>query len=97
MYSKNNAGWVVGKVSLFYKDKTLEARFEEYPYPVFFVKEYKKIPIIRLITEEGEKYTIFKNRKAANPRSLFDTRKEVENYITGFDLYSSSDRKWFLT
>ena len=88
--------WVIGKVSLVYKDKMLEAKYVEYPNLIRFVCMYKKIQII-----DGDKkqysFTILKNKSGDNQKILFKSIKEVKEYISSFDKYSEKDRIWFLT
>ena len=91
--------WVIGKVSLIYKDKILEAKYVEYPNLIRFVCIYKKIQIIEIIIGDKKQYsfTILKNKSGDNQKILFKSIKEVKEYITSFDKYSEKDRLWFLT
>lgn len=91
--------WVIGKVSLVYKDKMLEAKYVEYPNLIRFVCMYKKIQIIEIIVGDKKQYsfTILKNKSGDNQKILFKSVKEVKEYISSFDKYSEKDRIWFLT
>ena len=94
----SNKDWVIGKISLVFKDKQLKTKFIEYPNLIRFVCMYKGIQIIEIIFANKKQYsfTILKNRNANNPNILFDNINEVKEYISSFDMFTEKDRLWFL-
>ena len=76
-----------------YRDKVLEAKYHEYKSPIKFISKYKGVNIIEL---SDRRFTIFKNKEEENHNIIFQSVKEVKEYIDGFDHYSPDDKRWFL-
>ena len=101
-YCKKNdiksSDWILGKISLSYKDKKLNCNPVFFLYPIRYVELYKNVQIIETL-REGKTfytYTIFKNRNCDNENQMFRTVNDIRNFIDSFDFYSEEDKNWFL-
>ena len=92
----NKRDLVLGKMCLFYKDGSLEPRYEEYDYPLYIVAEYKKVTIVKINLDNKIVYTTLKNRNMNYAKAIFNSLAEAKEYIDSYDKYSARDKRWFL-